>query len=105
MAARPLDPGQPLRSGRQGPRRGPAVAGRSVSRLGNAFERARGEHRAAFVAYLTAGDPSADDTVELAKALERAGADVLELGVPFSDPIADGPVLQRAASRALASGT
>jgi tryptophan synthase alpha chain len=76
-----------------------------VSRLGDAFERARGENRAAFVAYLTAGDPSADATVELAKALERAGADVLELGVPFSDPIADGPVLQRAASRALASGT
>jgi len=76
-----------------------------VSRLGDAFERARGENRAAFIAYLTAGDPSADATVELAKALERAGADVLELGVPFSDPIADGPVLQRAASRALASGT
>ena len=76
-----------------------------MSRLGDAFARARGENRAAFVAYLTAGDPSADATVELAKALERAGADVLELGVPFSDPIADGPVLQRAASRALASGT
>ena len=76
-----------------------------MSRLGDAFERARGENRAAFIAYLTAGDPSADATVELAKALERAGANVLELGVPFSDPIADGPVLQRAASRALACGT
>ncbi len=76
-----------------------------MSRLGQAFERARAEHRAAFIAYLTAGDPSADATVDLARALERAGADVLELGVPFSDPIADGPVLQRAASRALASGT
>ena len=76
-----------------------------MSRLPAAFERARGESRAAFVAYLTAGDPSLDATVALARALDRAGADVLELGVPFSDPIADGPVLQRAASRALAAGT
>ena len=76
-----------------------------MSRLAAAFDRARFERRAAFVGYLTAGDPSADATVALARALERAGADVLELGVPFSDPIADGPVLQRAASRALASGT
>ena len=59
--------------------------------------RERAEGRAAFIAYLTAGDPSAEATVALAAALERAGADVLELGVPFSDPIADGPVLQRAA--------
>ena len=76
-----------------------------MSRLRAAFDRARDDGRAAFIAYLTAGDPSADATVELAKALERAGADVLELGVPFSDPIADGPVLQRAAARAIASGT
>jgi len=57
------------------------------------------------VAYLTAGDPSAAATVASAVALEEAGADVLELGVPFSDPIADGPVLQRAAVRALERGT
>jgi tryptophan synthase alpha chain len=76
-----------------------------MSRLAAAFEKARREGRAAFVAYLTAGDPTADATVALARALERAGADVLELGVPFSDPIADGPVLQRAAERALRSGT
>ena len=76
-----------------------------MSRLAGAFERARLENRAAFIAYLTAGDPDAGATVALAAALDRAGADVLELGVPFSDPIADGPVLQRAAGRALASGT
>jgi tryptophan synthase alpha chain len=76
-----------------------------VSRLAAAFERARGEGRAAFVAYLTAGDPHADATVALARTLDHAGADVLELGVPFTDPIADGPVLQRAAVRALGAGT
>ncbi len=76
-----------------------------MSRIGLAFERARREGRAAFIAYLTAGDPTPEATVALARALERAGTDVLELGVPFSDPIADGPVLQRAASRALSAGT
>jgi tryptophan synthase alpha chain len=76
-----------------------------ASRLATRFDAARAEGRAAFVAYLTAGDPDAGGTVALATALARAGADVLELGVPFTDPIADGPVLQRAASRALAAGT
>jgi tryptophan synthase alpha chain len=76
-----------------------------MSRLAASFEKARSEKRAAFIAYLTAGDPSIEATVALARALDRAGADVLELGVPFSDPIADGPVLQRAAQRALAAGT
>ncbi len=76
-----------------------------MTRIAAAFEKARLENRAAFIAYLTAGDPDAESTVGLAAALDRAGADVLELGVPFSDPIADGPVLQRAAGRALSSGT
>jgi tryptophan synthase alpha chain len=76
-----------------------------VSRIAEAFARARREKRAAFVAYLTAGDPTPDATVELASALAEAGTDILELGVPFSDPIADGPVIQRAGSRALAGGT
>ena len=75
------------------------------SRITGVFERARQEGRAAFIPYLTAGDPTASTTVELARELDRAGADVLELGVPFSDPIADGPVLQRSAARALAAGT
>jgi tryptophan synthase alpha chain len=74
-------------------------------RVAAAFDRARGESRAAFIPYLTAGDPSAEATVAFAKALDRAGADILELGVPFSDPIADGPVLQRSATRALHAGT
>ena len=76
-----------------------------MTRIAQAFARARAEDRAAFIAYVTAGDPSPDATVGLAKALARAGADVLELGVPFSDPIADGPVLQRSAARALEAGT
>lgn len=76
-----------------------------MTRIDGAFARARAEGRAAFVAYLTAGDPSAEATVGLARVLAHSGTDVLELGVPFSDPIADGPVLQRAASRALAAGT
>jgi tryptophan synthase alpha chain len=76
-----------------------------ASRIAAAFARAAGEGRAAFIGYLTAGDPVAGGTVALARSLDRAGVDILELGVPFSDPIADGPVLQRAASRSLAAGT
>ena len=76
-----------------------------MSRITDAFKNARREGRAAFVPYVTAGDPSLERTVEIALALERAGADVLELGVPFSDPMADGPTNQRAAERALAKGT
>ena len=57
------------------------------------------------VAYLTAGDPSLDATLEFVLALADAGADVMELGVPFSDPLADGPTIQRASERALKSGT
>lgn len=57
------------------------------------------------VAYLTAGDPSPEATPDLVAALERGGADLIELGVPFSDPIADGPVIQQAGDRAIAAGT
>ncbi len=74
-------------------------------RIERAFARAAKAKRAAFIPYFTAGDPSPAHTVVLARALERAGADVVELGVPFSDPIADGPTNQRAAERALAQGT
>lgn len=69
------------------------------------FARCRLERRAAFVPYITAGDPDLGRTPELLAALERGGADLVELGVPFSDPIADGPVNQRSAARALAAGT
>lgn len=74
-------------------------------RLDAAFSRARREGRAALVVFLEAGDPALDATERLLPALERAGADVIELGIPFSDPIADGPTIQRAVERALASGT
>ena len=75
-----------------------------MTRIGRRFEKLRAEGKKAFVAFLTAGDPSLDQTVELALALEGAGVDVLELGVPFSDPLADGPVIQRSSERALARG-
>ena len=76
-----------------------------LTRLGETFEglRARGER--ALVTYLTAGDPSLADTRRLVLEAARRGADVVELGVPFSDPLADGPVIQRAAMRALDRGT
>src|SRR2546430_6722403 len=76
-----------------------------MTRLGETFEglRARGER--ALVTYLTAGDPSLADTRRLVLEAARRGADVVELGVPFPDPPADGPVIQRAAMRALDRGT
>ncbi len=72
-----------------------------MSRIESRFQVLRGEGRAALVTYITAGDPGPDATVPLMHALVAAGADVIELGVPFSDPMADGPVIQRAAERAL----
>jgi len=74
-------------------------------RIERAFARARRQRRAAFIPFITAGDPTPARTVILARALERAGANILELGVPFTDPIADGSTNQRAAERALAQGT
>ena len=75
------------------------------TRISRLFDRLRAERRPALIAYLTAGDPSPSATPELAAALERGGADLIELGVPFSDPIADGPVIQRGSDRALKAGT
>jgi tryptophan synthase alpha chain len=75
-----------------------------MGRIGERFARRKGQGRPAFVAFLTAGDPSLDRTVEVATRLDAAGVDVLELGVPFSDPLADGPVIQRASERALRQG-
>jgi len=77
----------------------------SPTRIQQLFERTRREGRAALIAYLTAGDPTPERTPEIVAALERGGVDLVELGVPFSDPIADGPVIQRAAARALKAGT
>lgn len=75
-----------------------------MSRIGSRFTQCRAEGRKAFVAFVTAGDPSLERTLELALELERGGTDVLELGVPFSDPLADGPVIQRSSDRALGRG-
>jgi tryptophan synthase alpha chain len=75
-----------------------------MSRLAEVFGALRREGRGGLIAYLTAGDPDADKSTALLLAVARAGADVLEVGVPFSDPLADGPVIQRASERALAGG-
>ncbi len=75
-----------------------------MTRLRDAFERAAGAKRAALVAYLTFGDPDPETSLAIVEATCRAGADVVELGVPFSDPSADGPSIQRAMERALAAG-
>ncbi len=76
-----------------------------ATRLDETFTRLRARGERALVAYLMAGDPSLAETGRLVIEAERRGADVIELGVPFSDPIADGPVIQRAGGRALAAGT
>jgi len=76
-----------------------------TSRLDHTFAQLRQKREKALIAYVMAGDPSLEDTEQLVMELEEAGADVIELGVPFSDPIADGPVIQQAADRALRSGT
>lgn len=76
-----------------------------TSRLDRTFAQLRQKGEQALIAYVMAGDPSLEVTEQLVVELERAGADIIELGVPFSDPIADGPVIQQAAERALRSGT
>ncbi len=72
-----------------------------MSRIKNCFEKLKAEGRKALIPYVTAGDPEPSVTVPLLHAMVDAGADIIELGVPFSDPMADGPVIQRAAERAL----
>jgi tryptophan synthase alpha chain len=76
-----------------------------MTRLQETFCRIRKQHKPGLVTYITAGDPDLDRTAGILRALDRAGADVLEVGVPFSDPVADGPVIQRAVERALAAGS
>ncbi|HVY49547.1 MAG TPA: tryptophan synthase subunit alpha, partial [Minicystis sp.] len=75
-----------------------------MTRLADAFAKRAAAGQKALVAYLCVGDPSLDESVELALAAAEAGADVLELGVPFSDPTADGPTIARAAQRAIRNG-
>jgi tryptophan synthase alpha chain len=76
-----------------------------VSRIEERFAQLRRTGQTGLVTYITAGDPDLARTASIISRLDRAGADVLEVGVPFSDPLADGPVIQRATERALASGT
>src|SRR3989442_5125077 len=76
-----------------------------MNRIDSAFQRMKERGEKALIAYLMAGDPTLEDTEAYVQQLAQAGADIIELGVPFSDPIADGPVIQQAAERALRSGT
>ena len=76
----------------------------TTERLNACFARCKAEGRAAFVAYVMAGDPTPDDAFAILSGLPGAGADIIELGMPFSDPMAEGPPIQRAAQRALKQG-
>jgi len=75
-----------------------------MSRLGPRFAELKAQNRAAFIAFITAGDPNAETTAALLARLPEAGADVIELGIPFSDPMADGPAIQASSLRALDAG-
>ena len=75
-----------------------------MSRIGQRFAQLKATGRKGLIPYIAAGDPEPSLTVPLLHALARAGADVIELGVPFSDPMADGPVIQRATERAIRQG-
>ena len=75
-----------------------------MSRIADRFASLKARNRTALVPFVTAGDPSPDATVPVMRAMVQAGADIVELGIPFSDPMADGPVIQRASERALAAG-
>ena len=75
-----------------------------MSRIAATFKALQAQGRKALIPYITTGDPYADATPEIMLAMAEAGADVIELGVPFSDPMADGPVIQKASERALARG-
>ena len=106
-AARPPHGRQPLRPRRQGcaagrrdAREAPVMTGRLSAR----FDRCRARQRAALVTFVTAGDPDHATSLEIVKALPQAGADIIELGMPFTDPMADGPAIQASGLRALKGG-
>ncbi len=77
----------------------------SVARIDKRFADLKAQNKSAFIAYIMAGDPDLETTFEILKGLPAAGADIIELGFPFSDPMAEGPTIQRAAERSLAAGT
>lgn len=76
-----------------------------MTRIETKFADLARQNKKGFIAYITAGDPGLDDTIDIVNRLERAGVDIIELGVPFSDPLADGRVNQESANRALDAGT
>ena len=76
-----------------------------MSRIQNCFQKLKEKNEKALVAFVTAGDPDLPTTEKIFSIIENNGADIIELGVPFSDPLADGPVIQAASQRALESGT
>ena len=76
-----------------------------MSRIKNKFEELSQNNRKALIPFITAGDPNLETTLSLMSALVESGSDIIELGIPFSDPIADGPTIQRASERALAGKT
>ena len=76
----------------------------TIERIATAFSQARASSRAALIPYIAAGNPLPDSTVPLMHGLVKAGADIIELGIPFSDPMADGPIIQKAAEHAIAQG-
>jgi tryptophan synthase alpha chain len=82
----------------------PIYPTKPINRIVTRFARLKTQGRKALIPFITCGDPSAAHTVQLMHAMAAAGADVIELGVPFSDPMADGPVIQKASERALAAG-
>src|SRR4249920_1117210 len=75
-----------------------------MTRIQQKFQQLKSNGKKAFIPYITLGDPDLESTYQIILELEKAGADIIELGVPFSDPMADGPVIQRASERALRNG-
>ena len=76
-----------------------------MSRISKKFELLKNENKTCLISYVTAGDPSISDSLNIMKTLVNSGTDIIELGVPFSDPMADGPTIQRACERALSQNT
>ena len=99
MTAAPTDPAGPTKAA------SPATAMPTKTVIQRRFADLGAQGRCALMPFLMAGDPSLQTTAEALLALQRGGADLIELGIPYSDPLADGPVIQQAASRALAAGT
>src|SRR6266571_127913 len=90
--------------GRSGARDGLSENLIMTTRIDNRFAELKAQGRAALVTFLTAGDPDSETSLALIKALPKAGADVIELGMPFTDPMADGPAIQASSQRALKAG-